>query len=82
MDKPELECLEQRLVPTANPLETQVNNLYLMGLNRNPSPSGLAAHVAIFEKGASPGVVAAAIVNSPEHRENVVKNLFETYQNR
>jgi len=82
MDKPELECLEQRLVPTANPLETQVNNLYLMGLNRNPSPSGLAAHVAIFEKGASPGVVAAAIVNSPEHRENVVKNLFETYLHR
>ena len=82
MGKPELECLEQRLVPSANPLETQVNNFYLMGLNRNASPSGLAAHVASLEKGASPGAVAAAIVNSPEHREGVVKNLFQTYLHR
>lgn len=82
LGKPGLERLEDRLVPTANPLETQVNNFYWLGLNRAADPAGLAAHVASLEKGATPGAVAAGILGSAEHREKVVRDLYQTYLHR
>jgi hypothetical protein len=74
--------LEDRLVPTANPLETQVNNFYWLGLNREADSAGLVAHVANLERGASPEAVAAGILNSAEHRDYVIKGLYQTYLHR
>ena len=82
MSKPILERLEDRLVPTAHLLETQVNNFYWLGLNRAADPSGLAAHVASLEQGSSPQAVASGILHSAEHRELVVRNLYQTYLHR
>jgi len=82
LGKPFLERLEERLVPTANPLETAVTNLYFLGLNRLPDPAGLASHVASLENGASTREVAASILNSVEHCEQVVSGLYRTYLNR
>ena len=82
MARPSLERLEDRLVPTANPLETQVNNFYWLGLNREADPAGLVAHVANLERGASPEAVAAGILNSAEHRDYVIKGLYQTYLRR
>ena len=82
LGKPFLERLEERLVPTANPLETAVTNLYFLGLNRLPDPAGLASHVASLENGASNRAVAASILNSVEHCEQVVSGLYRTYLHR
>lgn len=82
LGKPQLEHLEDRLVPAANLLETQVNNFYWIGLNRAADPAGLAAHVANLEAGASPGEVASGILNSPEHHSRVLSGLYQTYLHR
>jgi protocatechuate 3,4-dioxygenase beta subunit len=77
--RPRLEELEARLVPDAT---TFVQNLYVDVLGRPGSADEVSAQVQAMANGASESTVAAAFVNSAEHRALQVNAYYQDFFNR
>ena len=80
--QPVLEALESRLSPAVGVFAHQVNNLFVLGLNRLPEPAGLNYWVSELERGQSLGQVSHGILSSHEHNLQAVTSYFHALLGR